>query len=85
MKRLYQIAIAVAFLSAACSKGENPDPLPDPPVITLDSPTAIYPAKAGREIEIRPSYEHAEDATFGSAANPHCGFRPRSPGSILLR
>ena len=46
MKRLYQIAIAVAFLSAACSKGENPDPLPDPPVITLDSPTAIYPAKA---------------------------------------
>ena len=91
MKRLYQIAIAVAFLSAACSKGENPDPLPDPPVITLDSPTAIYPAKAGREIEIRPSYEHAEDATFvwtldgeRIGSEPALRFSSEKPGQYFI-
>lgn len=91
MKRLYQIAIAVAFLSAACSKGENPDPLPDPPVITLDSPTAIYPAKAGREIEIRPSYEHAEDATFAwtldgerIGSEPALRFSSEKPGQYFI-
>lgn len=91
MKRLYQIAIAVAFLSTACSKGENPDPLPDPPVITLDSPTAIYPAKAGREIEIRPSYEHAEDATFvwtldgeRIGSEPALRFSSEKPGQYFI-
>ena len=91
MKRLYQIAIAVAFLSTACSKGENPDPIPDPPVITLDSPTAIYPAKAGREIEIRPSYEHAEDATFvwtldgeRIGSEPALRFSSEKPGQYFI-
>ena len=91
MKRLYQIAIAVAFLSTACSKGENSDPLPDPPVITLDSPTAIYPAKAGREIEIRPSYEHAEDATFAwtldgerIGSEPALRFSSEKPGQYFI-
>ena len=60
---LIVVAIAVALLTA-CSKEEGENPLPLPPVITLDNPTAIYPAKVGRGIEIRPSYENADDATF---------------------
>lgn len=64
MKR-YLSYIALALLSAAgCSESGDELPLPGPPVITLDSPTAIYTAKAGREIEIRPTYENADDARF---------------------
>lgn len=64
MKRNFFYAILVTVLLTACSKeqGENPRPLP--PVITLDSETAIYPAKVGREIEIQPSYDNADDAKF---------------------
>lgn len=66
MKRnfLWTVAAIAVLLSAACSKEEGESPLLDPPVITLDNQTAIYTAKAGREIEIRPSYEHADEATF---------------------
>ena len=34
------------------------------PKITLDNETGIYTVKYGREIIIRPTYEHAENATF---------------------
>lgn len=66
MKRylLYAVAVVAVLLSAGCSQSEGEDPLPAPPVITLDSETAIYTVKAGREIEIRPTYENADDATF---------------------
>ncbi|MDR2773186.1 MAG: cell surface protein [Tannerella sp.] len=57
------IAIAV-MLSAGCSPEEGENPLPGQPVITLDSPTSIYTVKVGREIEIQPTYENADEATF---------------------
>ena len=34
------------------------------PKITLDNETGIYTVKYGREIVIRPTYEHAENATY---------------------
>ena len=49
---------------ASCSDTGGKLSLPDPPIITLDSPTSIYTVKTGREIEIRPTYENAEDASF---------------------
>ena len=90
MKRLYQIVIAVAFLSAACSKGRTP--ILFPTRRSSRSTARRLTAKAGREIEtvrrmsmprMRRSLGHS--TANGSAASPHCGFRPRSPGSILLR
>lgn len=35
-----------------------------PPKIQLDSETGIYTVKVGRELEIAPNYENAEDATY---------------------
>ncbi len=60
----YILATLAFLLLAGCTKCEYEDPIPDPPVITLDSPTSIYTVKTGREIEIRPTYENAEEATF---------------------
>lgn len=57
-------ATLAILLLAGCTKSENEDPIPEPPVITLDSPTSIYTVKAGREIEICPTYENAGEATF---------------------
>ena len=34
------------------------------PKIILDNETGVYTVKYGREIVIKPNYEHAEDATF---------------------
>lgn len=60
----YILAILVVVLIAGCTKSENEDPIPEAPVITLDSPTSIYTVKAGREIEICPTYKNAREATF---------------------
>lgn len=61
----FHIAAVIAVaLSASCSKCEEEAPLPEPPVITLDSETSIYTIKTGREIEIRPTYKNADEATF---------------------
>ena len=70
MKTIFRCACAsLILLLCSCSKEETvdkqpPAERPEPPVITLDSPTSIYTAKTGREIEIRPTYLHAEEATF---------------------
>lgn len=37
---------------------------PQPPKITLDSETAIYKVKVGKEFTIAPTYENAEDAIY---------------------
>lgn len=55
--------LAILWL-AGCTESGRETPLPEPPVIALDSPTSIYTVKAGREIEIRPTYRNAEEATF---------------------
>ena len=58
------LASLAILLLTGCTKSENEEPIPEPPVITLDSPTSIYTVKAGREIEICPTYENAGEATF---------------------
>lgn len=66
MKRYlpHLLATLAILLLAGCTKSQNEDPIPEPPVITLDSPTSVYTVKTGRKIEIRPTYRNAEEATF---------------------
>lgn len=54
----------VAALAACNSDGDIVEFAPQPPKITLDSETAIYKVKAGREITIAPTYENAEGAIY---------------------
>ena len=58
------LATLAILLLAGCTECGPEEPLPEPPVITLDSPTSVYTVKAGREIEICPRYENAGEATF---------------------
>lgn len=64
LERFIRAALAALLCTTACTKEEGESPLPPAPVITLDSPTSIYTAKTGRPIEIRPTVEHADGATF---------------------
>lgn len=65
VKRIFLFAAAAILALAACTtEEEGASPLPPPPVITLDSESSIYATKIGREIEIRPTYENADDASF---------------------
>ena len=65
VKRIFLVAAAAILALAACTtEEEGASPLPPPPVITLDSESSIYATKIGREIEIRPTYENADDASF---------------------
>lgn len=64
MRRSLHIALFAIWLLTACTKEEGGGPLPPLPVITLDSPTAVYTTKVGREIEIRPTYENVGKAAF---------------------
>lgn len=57
------ILVGITLLLACCTKKE-PELLPSPPTIILDSPTSIYTTKCGREIIIAPTYENLNDATF---------------------
>ena len=62
MKRIFEkllILISCVALTAC-----NIDDEFFAPKITLDNETGIYTVKYGREIIIRPTYEHAENATF---------------------
>ena len=64
LERFIRAALAALLCTTACTKEKGESPLPPAPVITLDSPTSIYTAKTGRPIEIRPTVEHADGATF---------------------
>lgn len=53
--------VALSVIVAGCRREvETPPPAP---VITLDSPTAIYTVKEGRQITIEPTFENVDNAT----------------------
>ena len=56
--------LAAAVLSACNSDDDIVEFMPQPPKITLDSETAIYKVKVGKEITIAPTYENVEGAIY---------------------
>lgn len=91
MNRIPYIALAMLLMLTACSKEEGETPLPSPPVVTLDGGSAILTTKAGREIEIRPDYRNAEEATFcweldgrQIGDGPTLRFSSDEPGSYFI-
>lgn len=65
MKQLFYGLCAGVFLLVACNKDDliEVDSLPTP-TITLDSETAVYTVKTGRELTIAPTYENVENAAY---------------------
>lgn len=65
MKNTAAILLAAALALAACNKDEVIETqAKTAPVITLDSETAIYTVKTGRELTVNPTYKNAEGALF---------------------
>lgn len=66
MKRIATLILLMAALAAgSCNRDETTGSLaPQPPVITLDSETAVYTVKVGRTLTIAPTYAHVEQALY---------------------
>ena len=62
LHRLSSLCLAIALLcNVACNKDDTID-APLPPTIALDSETGIYTVKAGAELTVAPTVEHADGA-----------------------
>jgi len=92
MKRTLLLC-AVLLLAAACNRDDEITIDRPLPAIVLDSPTAVYTVKTGRDLHIRPSYVNAgDDATFRwtigeriVGEEPELLFRSDEPGEVFIR
>ncbi len=92
MKRLLFCVCALCAVLASCNKDEEIGVgAAEKPVIMLDSETAVYKVKAGRELTIRPAYEHADDAQYAwtidgevVARTPSYTFCSRTTGEVFV-
>lgn len=92
MKRLLFCVFAACAVLASCNKDEEIGvPAARKPVITLDSETAVYKVKAGRDLTISPSYENADDAQYAWTIDgrvvgrgPSYTFRSETTGRVFV-
>lgn len=92
MKRLLFIVIAACGVFASCNKDEEISiTAAEKPVITLDSESAVYKVKRGRDLTIRPVYEHVDDAQYAwtidgevVGKNPTYTFRGQTTGEVFV-
>lgn len=90
MKKLF---FCLMVLCAACNRTEEIGTLaPEKPVIRLDRETAVYKVKTGRDLTIRPVYEHADGARFAWTIDgavvceePSYTFRGAAVGEVFVR
>lgn len=64
MKKLLLLFGVLAFVTSCSDDNDESGKEQPAPQITLDSETAIYTVKTGRDLTIQPSYEHADEALF---------------------
>lgn len=63
-KLLFYLFVAMFTLSSCNTDDVIEVSSPLPPVITLDSETAVYTVKTGRELTISPTYKYADKALY---------------------